>query len=128
MNDPLRRAFSCLQHRLARIMPNIETKALPEMEDDMSSIPPRVNTIEQGMHTLVHRVSVLEDTHKDTPHRLTVCELAVKDMPHIRKELREQHDMIRKGFTLTNGILLGAAAVWFLFQAGPQIMKFLGGH
>ena len=109
-------------------MPNIETKALPEMEDDMSSIPPRVNTIEQGMHTLVHRVSVLEDTHKDTPHRLTVCELAVKDMPHIRKELREQHDMIRKGFTLTNGILLGAAAVWFLFQAGPQIMKFLGGH
>jgi hypothetical protein len=98
------------------------------MADDMSTIPPRVNEVEREVHTIKHRLMMIEDTHKDTPHRLTVCELAVKDMPHIRKELREQHDMIRKGFTLTNGILLGAAAVWFLFQAGPQIMKFLGGH
>ena len=98
------------------------------MADDMSAIPPRVNEVEREVHTIKHRLTMIEDTHKDTPHRLTVCELAVKDMPHIRKELREQHDMIRKGFTLTNGILLGASAVWFLFQAGPLIMKFLGGH
>lgn len=98
------------------------------MADDMSTIQPRVNEVEREVHTIKHRLMMIEDTHKDTPHRLTVCELAVKDMPHIRKELREQHDMIRKGFTLTNGILLGAAAVWFLFQAGPQIMKFLGGN
>ena len=98
------------------------------MEDDMSSIPTRVNTIEQGMHTLVHRVSVLEDTHKDTPQRLTRVEQAVEDMPHIRKEIRENGDMIRKGFTLTNGILYGAAAVWFLFQAGPELLRLLGGR
>lgn len=98
------------------------------MADEMNSIPPRVNTLEQGLHTLHHRVSVLEETHKDTPHRLTKLEQVAEDMPRIRQELREQGDMIRKGFTLTNGILYGAAAVWFVFQAGPQLLKFLGGH
>lgn len=98
------------------------------MAEDMSSIPPRVNSLEQGVHTLVHRVSVLEDTHKDTPHRLTRVEQAVEDMPHIRQEIREQGDMIRKGFTLTNGILYGAAAVWFIFQAGPELLRLLGGR
>ena len=98
------------------------------MAEDMSSIPPRVNNLEQGVHTLVYRVSVLEDTHKDTPHRLTRVEQAVEDMPHIRQEIREQGDMIRKGFTLTNGILYGAAAVWFIFQAGPELLRLLGGR
>lgn len=98
------------------------------MADDMTSIPPRVNTLEQGMHTLAHRVSVIEDAHKDMPHRLTMVEQAVKDLPHIRKELREHGDMIRKGFNVTNGMLMGAAAVWFVFQAGPQIMRLLGAH
>ena len=97
------------------------------MAEDMSSIPPRVNSLEQGVHTLVHRVSVLEDTHKDLPHRVTLVEQAVKDLPQFRKELRDQGDMIRKGFTLTNGILYGAAAVWFIFQAGPELLRLLGG-
>lgn len=97
------------------------------MADELA-IQPRVNEVEREVHTIKHRLMVIEDTHKDLPHRLTLAEQAVKDMPHIRKELREQHDMIRKGFTLTNGILMGAAAVWFLFQAGPQVLKLLGGH
>lgn len=96
------------------------------MADEMTSIPPRVNTLEQGMHTLQHRVSVLEDTHKDTPHRLTRVEQAVEDMPYIRKEIREQGEMIRRGFTLTHGILLGATSVWFIVQAGPEILRLLG--
>ena len=98
------------------------------MAEDMSSIPPRVNNLEQGVHTLVHRVSVLEDTHKDLPHRVTLVEQAVKDLPQFRKELRDQGDMIRKGFTMTNGILYGAAAVWFIFQAGPELLRLLGGR
>lgn len=96
------------------------------MADDMSTIPPRVNEVERDVHTIKHRLTVIEDAHKDMPHRITMVEQAVKDLPHIRKELREHGDMIRKGFTLTNGILMGAAAVWFVFQAGPQIMRLLG--
>jgi chromosome segregation ATPase len=97
------------------------------MADDMTSIPPRVNEVEKEVHTLRHRIAVIEETHKDTPHRLTKLEQVAEDMPRIRQELREQGEMIRKGFTLTNGMLYGAAAMWFLFQAGPQLLKFLGG-
>lgn len=96
------------------------------MADDMSTIPPRLNEVEREVHTIKHRITALEDTHKDTPHRLTIVEQAVRDMPHIRKELKDQGDMIRRGFTLTNGILIGSAGVWFLFQAGPEIMRLLG--
>lgn len=96
------------------------------MTDD--SIPQRVNILERESHTLSHRIAVIEDTHKDIPHRITMVEQAVKDMPYIRKELRQQHDLIRKGFTLTNGIMMGAAAVWLVLQAGPQILRLLGTH
>lgn len=98
------------------------------MADDMSTIPPRVNEVEREVHTLKHRMLVVEETHKDLPHRVTLVEQAVKDLPQFRRELQEQGEMIRKGFTLTNGILYGAAAVWFVFQAGPQLLKFLGGN
>ena len=98
------------------------------MAEDMSSIPPRVNEVEREVHTIKHRLSSLEDTHKDLPHRVTLVEQAVKDLPQFRKELRDQGDMIRKGFTLTNGILYGAAAVWFIFQAGPELLRLLGGR
>ena len=94
----------------------------------MSTIPPRVNEVEREVHTIKHRLSSLEDTHKDLPHRVTLVEQAVKDLPQFRKELRDQGDMIRKGFTLTNGILYGAAAVWFIFQAGPELLRLLGGR
>jgi hypothetical protein len=96
------------------------------MADETSTIPPRLNQVERDVHTIKHRLTSLEDTHKDTPHRLTRVEQAVEDMPHIRQEIREQGDMIRKGFTMTNGILYGASAVWFIFQAGPQILRLLG--
>lgn len=95
------------------------------MADEMSTIPPRVNTLEQGMHTLAHRVSVLEETHKETPHRLTKVEIAVERLPQIEAGLTENRDMIKRGFIMTHGILLGAGAVWVVFQAGPQIMTFL---
>lgn len=98
------------------------------MADEMTSIPPRVNEVEREVHTLRHRISVIEETHKDTPHRLTKLEQVAEDMPRIRQELREQGEMIRKGFTLTNGMLYGAGAMWFVFQAGPQLLKFLGSN
>ena len=71
------------------------------MADDMSTIPPRLNEVERDVHTIKHRLMIIEDTQKDMPHRLTLVEQAVKDMPHIRKELRDQGDMIRKGFIKT---------------------------
>lgn len=98
------------------------------MPDERTIFPNRINEVERGLHTLNHRVSVLEETHKETPYRLTKLEQLAEDMPRIRQELREQGDMIRKGFTLTNGILCGAASMWFVFQAGPQFLKFLGSN
>ena len=95
------------------------------MADDMSSIPPRVGALETEVHTVKYRLSQLEDTHKETPHRLTKVEIAVERLPQIEAKLTDQGDMIKRGFVLTHGILLGAGAVWFVFQAGPQIMMFL---
>lgn len=95
------------------------------MIEDMT-LQPRLSAVEREVHTAKYRLSTLEDTHKDTPHRLARVEQAVEDMPHIRKEITEQGNMIRKGFTLTNGILIGSAGFWFLYQAGPEIMKLLG--
>ena len=98
------------------------------MADDMSSIPPRVGGLETEMHTVKHRLSELEAAHRETPHRLTKVEIAVERLPQIEAKLSEQGDMIKRGFILTHGILLGAGAVWAVFQAGPQFLKFLGGN
>lgn len=98
------------------------------MSDDFYSISHRVNDVEKEVHTLRHRMSVIEETHKETPHRLTKLEQVAEDMPRFRQEVREQGEMIRKGFSLTNGMLYGAAAMWFVFQAGPQLLKFLGSN
>jgi hypothetical protein len=98
------------------------------MADEMSTIPPRVNALERDVHTVMHRLSVIEADSKDIPHRMTKVELAVERLPQIEAKLSEQGDMIKRGFFMTNGILIGAAAVWAVFQAGPQILKFLGGN
>jgi len=97
------------------------------MTEEMTSIPPRLNALEQGVHTLSHQVSVLEDTHKETPHRLTKVEIAVERLPQIEARLAEQGDMIKLGFFRVQGMLFGAAALWALYQLRPQIMQFLGG-
>lgn len=96
------------------------------MADDMNSIPPRVGALETEVHTVKYRLMQLEDTHRETPHRLTKVEIAVERLPQIEAKLTDQGDMIKRGFVLTHGILLGAGAVWFVFQAGPQVMQFLG--
>lgn len=98
------------------------------MAEDMSTIPPRVNTLEREVHTLAHRLTVVEDAHRDTPHRLTKVEMAVERLPQIEKQLLDQGDMIKRGFFMTHGILVGAGVCWAVFQAGPQIIKFLGGN
>jgi hypothetical protein len=98
------------------------------MADEMSSIPPRVGSLEMELHTVKHRLASLEDVHRETPHRLTKVEIAVERLPQIEAKLSEQGDMIKRGFILTHGILLGGGAVWALFQAGPQFLKFLGGN
>lgn len=97
------------------------------MADEMTTIPPRVNTLEQGMHTLAHRVSVLEETHKETPVRVTKLELAVERLPQIEALLAEQGNAIKRGFFMTQGIILGAAGLWWLFTNGASITKFFGG-
>ena len=69
---------------------------------------------------------MLEDAHKETPHRLTKVEIAVERLPQIETRLAEQGDMIKLGFFRVQGMLFGAAALWALYQLGPQIMQFLG--
>lgn len=98
------------------------------MADEMNSIPPRVGALEMEVHTVRHRLNALEDTHREMPHRMTKVEIAVERLPQIEAKLSEQGDMIKRGFILTHGILLGAGAVWAVFQAGPQFLKFLGGN
>lgn len=80
------------------------------------------------MHTLAHRVSMLEDTHRDIPNRLTKVEIAVERLPRIEEKLAEQGDLIRRGFLMTHGFLMGAGSIWLIFQAGPELLKFLGGR
>ncbi|WP_288080616.1 hypothetical protein [Pseudomonas sp.] len=60
--------------------------------------------------------------------RMTKVEIAVDRLPQIESRLAEQGDMIRRGFFMTNGILYGFGICWAVFQAGPQIIKFLGGQ
>ena len=98
------------------------------MADDMNSAPMRIGALEMEVHTVKHRLASLEDVHRETPHRLTKVEIAVERLPQIEAKLSEQGDMIKRGFILTHGILLGAGAVWAVFQAGPQFLKFLGGN
>lgn len=97
------------------------------MPDEMGTIPPRVNDLEKEVHTIKHRVGSLEDTHRESPIRLSRLESVVSRMPEMERQLYSQGDQIRKGFNTVNGILLGAASVWAFFQAGPQLLKLLGG-
>lgn len=96
------------------------------MADDMSSIPPRVGALETELHTAKYRLSVLEDTHKDIPHRVAKVESVVERMPQIEAKLSEQGDMIKRGFIMTHGILLGAGGMWVVFNVGPKILQFMG--
>ena len=96
------------------------------MADEMNSIPPRVGSLEMDVHTVKYRLDVLEETHRDLPQRMTKVEIAVERLPQIEARLAEQGDMIKRGFIMTHGILLGGGAVWVVFQAGPELLKFLG--
>lgn len=78
------------------------------------------------VHTVKYRLDVLEETHRDLPQRMTKVEIAVERLPQIEARLAEQGDMIKRGFIMTHGILLGGGAVWVVFQAGPELLKFLG--
>lgn len=97
------------------------------MVEEMNTIPPRLNELEREVHTINYRVNSLEDAHKDAPVRLSRLESSVARLPEIERQLYSQGDQIRKGFNTVNGMLAGAGAVWFLFQAGPKLLKFLGG-
>ena len=97
------------------------------MADDMNSIPPRVNTLEQGMHTIAHRVSVLEDTHRDMPHRMTRVEIAVERLPAIDKRLESLEGQVAKGFNKVLGAVGGAGFILGLVEFGPKLLKMLGG-
>ena len=103
------------------------------MADDMHTIPPRVNTLEQGVHTLTHRVMVLEDTHRDTPLRITRVELAVERLPNIEAQLKEQSSQIdslssvfKTGVNRIIFTLGGMGSAFAVWQIGPQVLQFLG--
>lgn len=95
--------------------------------DELNTIPPRLNDLEREVHTINHRVSSLEEAHKDAPIRLSRLEVSVSRLPEIERQLSGQGEQIRRGFNTVNGMILGAGAMWFLFQAGPAILKFIGG-
>lgn len=97
------------------------------MADDMTSIPPRVNNLEQGMHTIAHRVTVLEDTHKETPYRVQRLEIAVERLPHIDKRLEQLEGQVAKGFNKVLGAVGGAGFILGLIEYGPKLLKILGG-
>jgi hypothetical protein len=96
------------------------------MADDMSSIPPRVNTLEMEIHTIKHRLNSVEDTHRDTPAEVARLKIAVQRLPEIEAQLKDQGDMIKRGFIMTHGILLGAGGMWVIFNVGPKILQFMG--
>lgn len=92
------------------------------MADDMSTIPPRVNTLEREVHTLTHRLTVVEIDHKDTPHRLTVLELAVERLPKIEENLTEISGRLNQIFST----IIGFGCAFAAWQMGSEILKFLG--
>ena len=96
------------------------------MADDMNSAPMRIGALEMEVHTVKHRLASLEDVHRETPHRLTKVEIAVERLPQIEAKLSEQGDMIKRGFIMTHGILLGAGGMWVIFNVGPKILQFMG--
>ena len=97
------------------------------MADDMSSIPPRVGSLEMEVHTVKHRITVLEDTHREIPHRVTKVEIAVERLPAIDKRLEQLEDQVARGFNKVLGALGGAGFILGLIEFGPKLLKMLGG-
>ena len=88
----------------------------------------QVSRLDREVHTLTHRVTVLESRTSGLPERVALVESAVSRLPEIERSLSAQGQQIQKGFVLTNGILMGAGTVWMIFQAGPEILKLMGGR
>lgn len=84
--------------------------------------------MEMELHTVKHRLGTLEINLRDIPGKVTELEIAARRLPEIEKQLAEQGDMIKRGFIMTQGILLGAGGLWVVFNVGPEILKFLGGR
>jgi hypothetical protein len=97
------------------------------MADDMSSIPPRVGSLEMEVHTVKHRITMLEDTHREIPHRVTKVEIAVERLPAIDKRLEQLEDQVAKGFNKVLGAVGGAGFIIGLIEFGPKLLKMLGG-
>lgn len=97
------------------------------MSDDMSSIPPRVGSLEMEVHTVKHRITMLEDTHREIPHRVTKVEIAVERLPAIDKRLEQLEDQVAKGFNKVLGAVGGAGFIIGLIEFGPKLLKMLGG-
>lgn len=87
-----------------------------------------VGRLGREVHTLGHRVTVLESRTNGLPERVALVESAVSRLPEIERSLSLQGQQIHRGFTLTNGILIGAGAVWMIFQAGPDLLRLMGGR
>jgi hypothetical protein len=97
------------------------------MADDMSSIPPRVGSLEMEVHTVKHRITMLEDTHREIPHRVTKVEIAVERLPAIDKRLEQLEDQVAKGFNKVLGAVGGAGFILGMIEYGPKLLKILGG-
>jgi hypothetical protein len=98
------------------------------MHDDMSSIPPRVGSLEMEVHTVRHRLTVLEDTHKEMPHRMTKVEIAVERLPHIDERLGKLEGQVAAGFNkLLGAFAIGSVLVSAAVTFGPYIIKLIKG-
>ena len=97
------------------------------MADDMSSIPPRVGSLETEVHTVKYRLAALEDTHREIPHRVTKVEIAVERLPAIDKRLEQLEDQVARGFNKVLGAVGGAGFILGMIEFGPKLLKILGG-
>lgn len=98
------------------------------MHDDMSSIPPRVGSLEMEVHTVRHRLSVLEDSHREIPHRVTKVEIAVERLPAIDERLGKLEGQVAAGFNrLMGAFAIGSVLVSAAVTFGPYIIKMIKG-
>ena len=98
------------------------------MHDDMSSIPPRVGSLEMEVHTVRHRLSVLEDSHREIPHRVTKVEIAVERLPAIDERLGKLEGQVAAGFNrLMGAFAIGSVLVSAAVTFGPYIIKLIKG-
>ena len=94
----------------------------------MSSIPPRVGSLEMEVHTIRHRLAALEDSHREIPHRMTKVEITVERLPAIDERLGNLEGQVAAGFNRLMGAFgIGSVLVSAVVTFAPYIAKLIKG-